>query len=90
MINWTDDMTAELTLRWLAGESYDRIGLAMRVSRNAVASKILRLDLKRPEAVRSKRWVAQSERMAFARESRWEQQPVTLPRLKWLDNYSIA
>ena len=45
---WPDDRKAELSRRWMSGESYGTIAEAMGVSRGAVSSKVSRLKLKRP------------------------------------------
>jgi GcrA cell cycle regulator len=47
-MHWTDERIARLKKLWSDGLTTAAIGKQLRVSRNAVAGKIQRLELKRP------------------------------------------
>lgn len=44
---WTDDAVADLTKRWMAGESCGIVADALSTTRGAVSSKVKRLNLNR-------------------------------------------
>jgi GcrA cell cycle regulator len=44
---WTDDAVADLTKRWMAGESYGIVADALSTTRGAVSGKVKRLNLNR-------------------------------------------
>lgn len=70
MVNWTDDMIAELTSRWEAGESRGDIGRAMGVSPGAASHKMAWLGLR--EGVRPNRPPRWTFAMVDELTQRWQ------------------
>jgi hypothetical protein len=82
---WTSFDNAELTQRWREGQSVTRCAHAMDRTQGSIIGKLARLKLlkdpDRPLPMRAKVVVSPP----------LEDRPrPSMPRLKWLDNYSIA
>ena len=87
---WTPTACQELRQRWQSGESASTIACAMRwrVSREAVLGKVRRLGLSNDPG-RPRPRHANVVRLPMTMVIDTPPQPVTLPRVMWLERASV-